>query len=104
MNEYSIKITPQANEQMQEIFRYISKTLCVPDTALRLLDELKKGFHASSFDRDYYYIAAENRLPDAVIIETNRHVAVDFYRRFAKRVRSMMEHAPQYELICFTGP
>ncbi len=43
MNEYSVKITPQANEQMQEIFIYISKTLCVPDTALRLLNELKKA-------------------------------------------------------------
>ena len=43
MNEYAVKITPQANEQVQEIFRYISKTLCVPDTALRLLDELKKA-------------------------------------------------------------
>lgn len=69
-----------------------------------LLAELKKGFHASSFDQDYSYTIVENRLPDAVIIETNRHIAVDFYQRFANRMRSMMQHAPQCELICFTGP
>ena len=69
-----------------------------------LLAELKKGFHASSFDKDYSYTAVENRLPDTVIIETNRHIAVDFYQRFANRMRSMMQHAPQCELICFTGP
>lgn len=43
MNEYTVKITPQANEQLHEIFSYISKTLCVPNTAMKLLDELKKA-------------------------------------------------------------
>lgn len=69
-----------------------------------LLDELKNDFPAPCFDEDYFYTAKEKRPPDNVIIEKNRRVAVDFYRRFARRMRSMMEHAPQYELICFTGP
>lgn len=92
-------------ESMKKIIKDIEccADMLQHDYANPLLDELKKGFHASSFDQDYY-IATENRLPDAVIIETNRHVAVDFYRRFAKQVRSMMKHAPQYEMICFTGP
>lgn len=29
---------------------------------------------------------------------------VDFYRRFVRRMRAMMEYAPEYELISFMGP
>ena len=29
---------------------------------------------------------------------------VDFYRRFVRRIRAMMEYAPEYELISFMGP
>ncbi len=50
-----------------------------------LLDGLKQGFRASSFDQDYYERPAKDRLPDDVLLETNRGIAVDFYRRFSKR-------------------
>ena len=39
--EYEVKITSQANEQMLEILRYIASELKAPDTALRLLDTLE---------------------------------------------------------------
>ena len=42
MDEYKVKITPQASAQMLEIFSYISNTLKEPLTAERLLDELQK--------------------------------------------------------------
>lgn len=69
-----------------------------------ILDELKKRFHSSSFDPDYHYTDVENRLPDEVIIESNRSIAVRFYRHFSARMRAMMKCAPQYELISFEGP
>ncbi|MBE6746911.1 MAG: type II toxin-antitoxin system RelE/ParE family toxin [Ruminococcaceae bacterium] len=43
MDEYKVKITPQASLQMLEIFSYISGTLKEPVTAEKLLDELQKS-------------------------------------------------------------
>ncbi len=43
MDEYKVKITPQASAHMLEIFSYISGTLQEPVTAGRLLDELQKS-------------------------------------------------------------
>ena len=43
MDEYKVKITPQASEQMLEIFRYISNTLKEPLVAESLLDKLQKS-------------------------------------------------------------
>ena len=53
---------------------------------------------------DGYYMDPTDRLPDEVIIESNRDVAVSFYRRFTARMRAMMTHSPQYALITFEGP
>ena len=43
MDKYKVKITPQASEQMYEIFNYISNTLGEPVAAERLLDELRES-------------------------------------------------------------
>ena len=43
MDEYKVKITPQASAQMLEIFSYISDTLKEPVAAERLFDELQKS-------------------------------------------------------------
>ena len=43
MDEYKVKITPQASAQMLEIFSYISGTLKEPVAAERLLNELQKS-------------------------------------------------------------
>ena len=43
MDEYKVKITPQASAQMLELFSYISNTLKEPVAAERLLDELQKS-------------------------------------------------------------
>lgn len=43
MDEYKVKITPQASTQMLELFSYISNTLKEPVAAERLLDELQKS-------------------------------------------------------------
>lgn len=41
---YTVKITSQAEEQMQEIVHYISRELKAPEAALHLLDALEKSF------------------------------------------------------------
>ena len=42
MNEYEVRVTRQAVEQMKEIVHYISNDLLAPDAADRLLDTMKE--------------------------------------------------------------
>ena len=41
MNEYEVRVTRQALEQMKEIVHYISNDLMAPDAAGNLLDKMK---------------------------------------------------------------
>ena len=41
MDEYEVRVTRQALEQMKEIMHYISNDLMVPDAADNLLDKIK---------------------------------------------------------------
>ena len=41
MNEYGVRVTRQALEQMKEIVHYISNDLMAPDAADNLLDKMK---------------------------------------------------------------
>ena len=41
MNEYEVRVTRLALEQMKEIMHYISNDLMVPDAADNLLDKMK---------------------------------------------------------------
>lgn len=41
-SKYEVRVTRQAMEQMKEIKTYISEELFVPETAERLLEEIKK--------------------------------------------------------------
>lgn len=45
---YHVSVTAQAQEQMQEIVRYIAQELKAPDAALHLLDTLEKAISALS--------------------------------------------------------
>ena len=38
------------------------------------------------------------------IIRKNIYIATDFYRRFVRRIRAMMENSPDYDFISFMGP
>ena len=40
-NNYEVKVTRQAMEQMQEIVHYISKELLAPEAADKLLDKMQ---------------------------------------------------------------
>lgn len=44
METYTVKVTSQAETQIQEIIYYITHKLAAPDAALRLLDALEESF------------------------------------------------------------
>lgn len=47
-NEYHVKVTPQAQEQMREIAHYIAFELQAPDTAMRMLATLEDAITSLS--------------------------------------------------------
>jgi len=47
-NTYTIKITTQAEEQLQEIVKYIASELKAPKDALRLLNEMERSISSLS--------------------------------------------------------
>lgn len=68
------------------------------------LEEVKSNFRVCTFypGDDYYRVRLTSE-EEVQIIRDNIHLAVDFYRRFVKRMRQMMQAAPEYTLINFMG-
>lgn len=68
---YEVKITSQAEEQMQEIIHYITHELNAPDAALHLLDALEDAFASLAHfpqrialvDKEPWYTKGIHRLP-----------------------------------------
>ena len=60
MNEYEVRVTRQALEQMKEIVHYISNDLMAPDAAGNLLDKMKAEItKLSSFPKKHALIDGE---------------------------------------------
>lgn len=60
MNEYEVRVTRQALEQMKEIVHYISNDLMAPDAADNLLDKMKAEItKLSSFPKKHASIDEE---------------------------------------------
>ena len=60
MNEYEVRVTRQALEQMKEIVHYISNDLMAPDAADNLLDKMKAEItKLSSFPKTHALIDEE---------------------------------------------
>lgn len=83
----------------------------------RCCDLLKNDYDNAELDglksRFYYYPFSPVRIPldrhltkeeEQAIIRENIYVATEFYDRFVRRMRAMMESAKEYELISFMGP
>lgn len=68
---YTVKITSQAEEQIQEIIYYITHELKAPAAALHLLDTLENSFTSLTYfphrvtliDEDPWYTNGIHRLP-----------------------------------------
>ena len=60
MNEYEVRVTRQALEQMKEMVQYIAKELRAPDAAENLLDKMKAEItKLSSFPKKHALIDEE---------------------------------------------
>lgn len=60
MNEYEVRVTRQALEQIKEIVHYISNDLMAPDAAHNLLDKMKAEItKLSSFPKKHALIDEE---------------------------------------------
>ena len=60
MNEYEVRVTRQALEQIKEIVHYISNDLMAPDEAHNLLDKMKAEItKLSSFPKKHALIDEE---------------------------------------------
>ena len=60
MNEYEVRVTRQALEQIKEIVHYISNDLMAPDAAHNLLDKMKAEItKLSSFPKNHALIDEE---------------------------------------------
>ena len=60
MNEYEVRVTRQALEQMKEVVHYISNDLMAPDAADNLLDKMKAEItKLSSFPKKHALIDEE---------------------------------------------
>lgn len=60
MNEYEVRVTRQALEQIKEIVHYISNDLMAPDAAHNLLDKMKAEItKLSSFPKKHDLIDEE---------------------------------------------
>ena len=67
MNEYEVRVTRQALEQMKEIVHYISNDLIAPDAAGNLLDKMKAEItKLSSFPKKQALIDEEPWRTDGV--------------------------------------
>lgn len=68
---YKVKITSQAEEQIQEIIHYITNELKAPDAALHLLDTLEDSFTSLTYfpqrvaliDEEPWHTNGIHRLP-----------------------------------------
>lgn len=60
MNEYEVRVTRQALEQMKDIVHYISNDLMAPDVANKLLDKMRAEItKLLSFPKKYALIDEE---------------------------------------------
>ena len=101
--EYNIYTYETIRKMLDEI--ELCARLLETDFDNPALTDFKKGFHSVTFDPD------ENRFQKRLTDEEEEHlirdnigIALDFYDRFVRRMRKMMQGADDYELISFMGP
>ena len=101
--EYNI-YTYEAMKQMQDEIERVS-TLLQTNFEDPILTDIKKGFRWTTFDPDENrYMKKLTEAQKKQVIRDNIGIAADFYERFVRRMRQMMEYADDYALISFMGP
>ena len=102
-NLYSYPTMKKMLEEIEEKARLLQEDFENPE-----LKELIDDFSISHFLPDELWDLSHqeglNEEKKREIIRDNLGIALDFYARFVKRVRKLMERNPDADCICFTGP
>ena len=102
-NLYSYPTMKKMLEEIEEKARLLQEDFENPE-----LKELIDDFSISDFLPDELWDLPDqedwNEEKRKEIIRDNLGIALDFYARFVKRVRKLMERNPDSDCICFTGP
>lgn len=102
-NLYSYPAMKEMLLEIEEKARLLQEALENPE-----LKELIDGFAISYFlPNELWDLPHQedwNEEKRREIIRDNLGIAIDFYARFVKRVRKLMERNPDSDCICFTGP
>ena len=102
-NLYSYPTMKKMLEEIEEKARLLQEDFDNPE-----LKELIDDFSISHFLPDELWGLPDqedwNEEKRREIIRENLGIALDFYARFVKRVRKLMERNPDSDCICFTGP
>jgi len=102
-NLYSYPTMKKMLEEIEEKARLLQEDFDNPE-----LKELIDDFSISHFLPDELWGLPDqedwNEEKRREIIRDNLGIALDFYARFVKRVRKLMERNPDADCICFTGP
>ena len=102
-NLYSYPAMKEMLLEIEEKARLLQEDFENPE-----LKELIDGFAISYFLPDELWNLPDqedwNEKKKREIIRDNLGIAIDFYARFVKRVRKLMERNPDSDCICFTGP
>ena len=102
-NLYSYPAMKEMLLEIEEKARLLQEDFENPE-----LNELIDGFSISYFLPDELWNLPHqedwNEKKRRQIIRDHLGIALDFYARFVKRVRKLMERNPDCECICFSGP
>ena len=102
-NLYSYLTMKEMLQEIEEKTRLLQEDFENPE-----LKELIDGFAISYFLPDELWNLPDqedwNEEKKREIIRDNLGIALDFYARFVKRVRKLMERNPDSDCICFSGP
>lgn len=91
------------NKMLQEIEE--KALLLANDFENKKLEPLTKHFHYSDFlPSNIRWSRNYTEEEQKEIIKNNIGIAVNFYKRFVRTMRSMMENSPEYNIISFMGP
>ena len=102
-NLYSYPTMKKMLQEIEDKTRLLQEDFENPE-----LKELIDDFSISDFLPDELWGLPDqedwNEEKRREIIRDNLGIALDFYARFVKRVRKLMERNPDSDCICFTGP
>ena len=102
-NLYSYPVMKKMLQEIEEKARLLQEDFENPELK-ELIDDFSISHFLPNELWDLPHQEDWNEEKRKEIIRDNLGIALDFYARFVKRVRKLMERSPDSDCICFTGP